>query len=412
MSPGAQGSLPPLVTAFDWIIIVLTLLAALAGYLQGFFVGAATLRGVRGGLVLGCAARAGALVEGGSRRPTRRCSALLGALLGGWRSAPSWRRLGHGVRAPRAAARRGRRRRARRRRAGRRVALGVAWSSARSRSRRRASASCAARSSARLSCARSTLLPPSGRSSTRWRASTPCRGSTGPPARVPPPTPAIARDPRGRRRGARASCACGAPRAASASRARAGSPATASSSPTPTSSPARTTRRSRARDGPRLEAQAVAFDPRNDVAVLRVAGLGGRALRLASDPRPGAARDPRLPAERAVPRARRPPGRHGHRADQDAYGNGPLRAADRRRCAGACSRATPAARSSTRAGACDDGVRRHDAAARPVATASRTRSCAARSRARGGPSARVPAPAEEPVPDCYGCPTGPGRALR
>jgi S1-C subfamily serine protease len=40
--------------------------------------------------------------------------------------------------------------------------------------------------------------------------------------------------------------------------------------------------------GPTLRAQAVAFDSRNDVAVLRVPGLASRALRLA-DPRPGAA---------------------------------------------------------------------------------------------------------------------------
>jgi S1-C subfamily serine protease len=40
--------------------------------------------------------------------------------------------------------------------------------------------------------------------------------------------------------------------------------------------------------GPTLRAQAVAFDSRNDVAVLRVPGLAARALRLA-DPRPGAA---------------------------------------------------------------------------------------------------------------------------
>jgi uncharacterized membrane protein required for colicin V production len=40
--------------------------------------------------------------------------------------------------------------------------------------------------------------------------------------------------------------------------------------------------------GGTLPAQAVAFDPHNDVAVLRVPGLGGRPLRLV-DPRPGTA---------------------------------------------------------------------------------------------------------------------------
>jgi S1-C subfamily serine protease len=39
--------------------------------------------------------------------------------------------------------------------------------------------------------------------------------------------------------------------------------------------------------GPGLSAHAVAFDPRNDLAVLRVEGLGAAALPLAQDPRPG-----------------------------------------------------------------------------------------------------------------------------
>jgi S1-C subfamily serine protease len=40
-------------------------------------------------------------------------------------------------------------------------------------------------------------------------------------------------------------------------------------------------------DGPSLRAQAVVFDPRNDVAVLSAPGLGGRVLPLADDPRSG-----------------------------------------------------------------------------------------------------------------------------
>jgi S1-C subfamily serine protease len=39
--------------------------------------------------------------------------------------------------------------------------------------------------------------------------------------------------------------------------------------------------------GPGLRAHAVVFDSRNDVAVLRVPGLGGRVLPLAADPRSG-----------------------------------------------------------------------------------------------------------------------------
>jgi uncharacterized membrane protein required for colicin V production len=44
----------------DWIIVALTLVAAFAGYAQGFLVGAATLAGFAGGLFLG--GRVGALV--------------------------------------------------------------------------------------------------------------------------------------------------------------------------------------------------------------------------------------------------------------------------------------------------------------------------------------------------------------
>ncbi len=40
-------------------------------------------------------------------------------------------------------------------------------------------------------------------------------------------------------------------------------------------------------DGPRLDADAVAYDPRNDVAVLRVEGLDAPALSLVGDPSPG-----------------------------------------------------------------------------------------------------------------------------
>jgi len=79
-------------------------------------------------------------------------------------------------------------------------------------------------------------------------------------------------------------------------------------------------------EGGGLEATAVAFDPRNDVAVLRVPGLDAPALELAESPRSGAAaavlgfprngpydvRAGRLgPTESAIA--------------QDAYGNGPIR---------------------------------------------------------------------------------------
>lgn len=78
-------------------------------------------------------------------------------------------------------------------------------------------------------------------------------------------------------------------------------------------------------EGTRLDATPVAFDPTNDVAVLRVPGLGAPALSLASDPRTGAeaavlgfpkngpydVRAARLGQTRVV-------------VSQDAYGNGPV----------------------------------------------------------------------------------------
>ena len=76
---------------------------------------------------------------------------------------------------------------------------------------------------------------------------------------------------------------------------------------------------------PGLPAHVVAFDPHDDVAVLRVAGLKQRALRMAADPRSGTAAavlgyplDGPFDAE---------PARIGQTQvvnTEDAYGNGPV----------------------------------------------------------------------------------------
>src|SRR4051794_41966627 len=69
-------------TSLDWIIVALTLVAAFAGWAQGFVVGAATLAGFAGGLLLG--GRVGGLViDSGSQSPYAPLFALVGALLGG-----------------------------------------------------------------------------------------------------------------------------------------------------------------------------------------------------------------------------------------------------------------------------------------------------------------------------------------
>ena len=121
-----------------------------------------------------------------------------------------------------------------------------------------------------------------------------------------------------------------------------------------------TTVAARRRGRPPRRAQAVAFDPRNDVAVLRVDGLGGRPLPLAEDPEPGSqaailgfpengpydVRAGRIGATRTV-------------LTQDAYGRGPVR---RRlttfRGLRAPGQLRRAARRRPRAGA-HDGVRGH-----------------------------------------------------
>jgi S1-C subfamily serine protease len=79
-------------------------------------------------------------------------------------------------------------------------------------------------------------------------------------------------------------------------------------------------------DGDGLAARAFAFDTRNDVAVLRVDGLGGRILPLASDPRAGTSAGILGFPENGPFQVRA--GRLGATATvltQDAYGHGRVR---------------------------------------------------------------------------------------
>ena len=82
MDKAPGGYRPPPVTALDWIIVAFTLLMALWGYLQGLIVGALSLVGFAAGAVLG--SRVGPLLlEEGSRSPYAPLFALVGALLVG-----------------------------------------------------------------------------------------------------------------------------------------------------------------------------------------------------------------------------------------------------------------------------------------------------------------------------------------
>ena len=80
-------------------------------------------------------------------------------------------------------------------------------------------------------------------------------------------------------------------------------------------------------EGDGYAAQAVHFDSRNDVAVLRVPGLGGPPLRARRPiPRGHPGGDPRLPPERPLRRARRAAsGQTATALSEDAYGRGPIR---------------------------------------------------------------------------------------
>jgi S1-C subfamily serine protease len=276
------------VTALDWIIVVLTLLAAAAGYLQGFLVGAATLAGFAAGLVLG--GRLGtALVEGGSRSPYAPLFGLLGALLGGLLLGAALETVGHGVRrrlrlpgiavadgvggAALAGA----------------VALGVVWLAgavALQTPGVRASLRDEVQHSAVLRSL-NALLPPSGPILNALARFDPVPRIDGPPALVPAPRAAVARDPDVA--AARASVvrvrgtACGLSVAGSGWIAGEGVVVTnahvVAGQDDTTVEPGG--------EGPSFDAQALAFDPGNDVAVLRVPGLRGRLLPLASDPKPG-----------------------------------------------------------------------------------------------------------------------------
>jgi S1-C subfamily serine protease len=313
------------VTELDWIIVALALVAAFSGYAQGFLVGAATLVGFAGGLFLG--GRVGAaVVASGSQSPYAPLFALLGALLGGLILAMLLERLGHGVR-----------------RAIRlpglgvvdglggallsgAVALGLAWL---------AGAVALQTPGARtfrdeiqrsvVLRALNDTLPPSGPVLNALARFDPFPRIDGPSAAVPAPRAAIARDADVRAAAGGVvkiqGTACGLGVEGSGWIA---APGIVVTNAHVVAGQKDTTVQLRGA-GPRRDATAIAFDPRNDIAILRVDGLGGRALPIATQPRSGAqaailgfpengpydVRAGRIGATRTVP-------------TQDAYGRGPV----------------------------------------------------------------------------------------
>jgi len=314
------------VTSVDWIIVALTLVAAFAGYAQGFVVGAATLVGFAGGLFAG--GRLGALViESGSQSPYAPLFALVGALVGGLLLGSLMETLGVGIR--------------RRLRVpgfsfvdgaggallSGAVALGLVWIAG------AVALQTPGARTLRDEMQRSTILqalndalPPSGSILNALARFDPFPRIDGPSAGVAPPRAAIARDPQVRTAGEGVvkiqGTACGLGVEGSGWIARAGVVVTnahvvAGQEDTTVQLGGR---------GDRHDATAIAFDPRNDIAVLRVEGLGGTPLELAARPRSGTqaailgfpengpydVRAGRVGATRSV-------------FTQDAYGRGPVR---------------------------------------------------------------------------------------
>jgi S1-C subfamily serine protease len=316
------------VTALDWIIVILTLLTAAGGYFQGFLVGAATLAGFAGGLFAG--ARVGqVLVADGSQSPYAPLFGLVGAVLGGLLLASLLEALGYGLRrrltVPGAgmvdgvagAALSGA------------VALGLVWLAG------AVALQAPPTRGLRDDIQRSTilqslndLLPPSGPILNALARFDPFPRIDGPPAGVPAPRPAVARDPQVRAAAQGVvkvqGTACGLGVEGSGWIARPGLVVTNAhvvAGQTDTTVQV-------AGEGAELDAQAVVFDPHDDLAILRVDGLGGRTLSLASSPTAGTSaailgfpengpydvRAGRLGATRTV-------------VTQDAYGRGPVQRA-------------------------------------------------------------------------------------
>jgi len=314
------------VTSLDWIIVALTLVAAFAGYAQGFVVGAATLAGFAGGLFLGGRV-GGLLVESGSQSPYAPLFALVGALLGGLILASLMETVGLGVK-----------RRLRLPGLGvldglggallsGAVALGLAWLAGAV--ALQTPGAVAFRDEIQRSSILKRLnatLPPSGPVLNALARFDPFPRIDGPSAGVAAPRAAIARDPQVRDAGAGVvkiqGTACGLGVEGSGWIAGDGIVVTNAHV---VAGQDDTTVQVRGQ-GARLDATAIAFDPRNDVAILRVGGLDGPALELSDRPRPGTqaailgfpengpydVRAGRVGATRSV-------------LTQDAYGRGPVR---------------------------------------------------------------------------------------
>jgi S1-C subfamily serine protease len=312
------------VTGIDWVILGAVGLLALFGWAQGFIAGALALVGFAAGAWLGTRV-APLVLEDGRESTWAPAFALAGAIVAGGVLAASFEGVGARLRArfssPAFGAVDG--------------ALGavltgcvgllVAWVLG--------AVALRADPDIRRDVQRSAILrelnailPPTGPLLNTLRALDPFPRIDGPEAQVPPPRGSIARDPQVV--SARASVvkilgtACGVGVEGSGWVAEPGVVVTNAHVVAGQDD----TRVLPNGSEPGLSAQAIAFDPRNDLAVLRVAGLDARPLEIANDPEPGTSaailgfplngpydvRAGRLGQTRDV-------------ASQDAYGRGPVR---------------------------------------------------------------------------------------
>jgi S1-C subfamily serine protease len=311
-------------TGIDWVILGAVVLLALFGWAQGFIAGALALVGFAAGAWLGTRV-APLVLEGGRESTWAPAFALVGAIVAGGVLAASFEGVGSRLRSrfssPAFAAVDG--------------ALGavltacvgllVAWVLG--------AVALRAAPDIRRDVQRSAILrqlnavlPPTGPLLNTLRALDPFPRIDGPEARVPAPQPGIARDPQVR--AARVSVvkilgtACGVGVEGSGWVAEPGVVVTNAH----VVAGQEDTRVLPEGQEPGLDAHAIAFDSRNDLAVLRVPGLEAPPLDVADDPESGASaailgfplngpydvRAGRLGQTREV-------------VSQDAYGNGPVR---------------------------------------------------------------------------------------
>jgi hypothetical protein len=314
------------VTPLDWFIVAFTALMALWGYAQGLIVGALSLAGFAGGALLG--SRVGPLMlEEGSSSPYAPLAALLGALVFGGILAAGLELLGFSLR----------------RRLGSRLGildgiggaaliaalgLGLVWIGG------AVALHTPGASELREPIQRSAILqelndrlPPSGPILQALARFDPFPQVAGPSPDVPPPTAEIARDPDVERAGESVvrvlGTACGLGVQGSGWIAGDGVVVTNAHV---VAGQDDTTVQVRG-EGPRLDAQAIWFDPRNDLAILRVPGASGvRALRLNVGADEGASAAILGFPENGPYDVRA--GRLGQTStvvSQDAYGRGPVR---------------------------------------------------------------------------------------